>query len=77
MLKNKKRLSFEELELIVEEIDDIEKAISRLRCEHIEIMLGNISFDTIEEKNAALEEIEFNIDFLIAEIQALKEGELI
>ena len=77
MLKNKKRMSFEELELIVEEIDECEKAIARLRCEHIEIVLGNISFDTIEEKNRVLSDIEFNIDFLIAEIQALREGELI
>lgn len=77
MLKNKKRKTFEELELIVEEISEIEKAITKLRCEHIDIMFGNISFDTIEEKNRALEDIEFNIDFLIAEIQALKEGDLI
>ena len=72
-----KRLSFEELESIVKEIDECEKAIARLRCEHIDIMLGNISFDTIEEKNRALDDIEFNIEFLIAEIQALREGELI
>ena len=77
MLKNKKRKTFEELELIVEEIDQCEKAIARLRCEYIDVMLGDISFDTIEEKNRALEDIEFNIDFLIAEIQALREGELI
>ena len=77
MLKNKKIKTFEELELIVEEIDECEKAIARLRNEHIDIVLGNISFDTIDEKNRALDDIEFNIDFLIAEIQALKGGELI
>lgn len=77
MLKNKKRKTFEELELIVEEIDEIEKEIANLRCKHIDIMLGNISFDTIEEKNAMLETIELNIDFLIDEIEDLKEGELI
>ena len=77
MLKNKKRLSFEEVEKIVEEISEIEKEIARLRCVHIDIMLGNVPFDTIEEKNAMLETIELKIDSLIDEIQDLKGGELI
>ena len=72
MLKNKKRMSFEELELIVEEISELEKEIAELINQQIDIMLGNISFDTIEQKNEMLETIELNIDFLIDEIRELK-----
>ena len=77
MLKNKKKMTFEELDLIVGEISELEKEISKLQDKHIDIMLGNIVFDTIEEKNTALETIELNIEFLIDEIKELKEGELI
>ena len=77
MLKNKKKMTFEEVELIVEEISELEKEISKLQDNHIEIMLGNIFFDTIEQKNTALEVIELNIDFLIDEIKELKGGQII
>lgn len=72
-----KRMTFEELELIVEEISEFEKMISELQDNHIEIMLGNIYFDTIEQKNTALETIEMNIDFLIDEIKELKRSQII
>ena len=65
-------MSFEELELIVEEISELEKEIAELINQQIDIMLGNISFDTIEQKNEMLETIELNIDFLIDEIRELK-----
>lgn len=72
MLKNKKKMTFEELDLIVGEISELEKELSKLQDKHIEIMLGNIVFDTIEQKNTALETIELNIEFLIDEIRELK-----
>ena len=65
-------LKIEELELIVEEISELETEISELQDKHIEIMLGNILFDTIEQKNTALEIIELKIEFLINEIKELK-----
>lgn len=65
-------MNFEELELIIEEISELEKNISRLQDKHLDIMLGDISFDTIEEKNKALETIELNIEYLNNEIKELK-----
>lgn len=67
-----KIMTFEELELIVEEISELEKEISKLQDTHIDIMLGNISFDTIEQKNTALETIETNIEILNNKIKELK-----
>lgn len=66
------KYTFEELELIVEEISELEKNISELQGKYIDIIVGNIFFDTIDQKKTALETIELNIEFLIDEIKELK-----
>lgn len=69
-------MTFEELEKVVDEIEEKEKEIARLRALHIDILLGNV--DGLDDdflkkyKNSILNMIEDIIDNLIFEIRTLK-----
>ena len=74
MLKNKKRMTFEELETIVHKIEEEERALSHLHDLHLECTLGtmNIFFDTEEQRKGCLNLIEELIEEKFQNIKTLK-----
>lgn len=74
MLKNKKRMTFEELETIVHKIEEEERALSNLQDLHLECTIGeaNIFFDTEEQRKSFLKLIEELIEEKFQNIKTLK-----
>lgn len=69
-----KRMTFEELEEIVQEIQKEETIVSNLQDLHLECTLGttNIFFDTEEQRKSFLKLIEELIDDKLSFIKTLK-----
>lgn len=69
-----KRMTFEELETIVQKIEEEERALSNLHDLHLECTLGtmNIFFDTEEQRKSFLKLVEALIEDGFQNIKTLK-----
>ena len=71
MLKNKKRMTFEELETIVHKIEEEERKISQLQNLHLHCFLGEMGFEE-DERKSFLKLMEKSIEVTNKNIEILK-----